>query len=87
LEAGERLAFTDVGGVQEETCILGVLWLMLGVNTVRPETVEMQANLLVGASYEKIINDTRRMLKIDSEWENPFGDRVLGNNILKFVDS
>lgn len=54
---------------------------------MRPETVEMQANLLVGASYEKIINDTRRMLKIDSEWENPFGDRVLGNNILKFVDS
>ena len=44
LEANARLALTDSGGVQEETCILGVPCVTLRENTERPETVDVGAN-------------------------------------------
>ena len=48
LEANARLALTDSGGVQEETCILGVPCVTLRENTERPETVDVGANMLAG---------------------------------------
>ena len=47
LEADAMLVLTDSGGLQEETCILGVPCVTLRDNTERPETVEVGANLLV----------------------------------------
>jgi UDP-N-acetylglucosamine 2-epimerase (non-hydrolysing) len=53
LEANVRLVLTDSGGVQEETCILGVLCVTLRDNTERPETLEVGANLLTGRRCKK----------------------------------
>jgi UDP-N-acetylglucosamine 2-epimerase (non-hydrolysing) len=73
LESGARLIFTDSGGVQEESCIFKVPCVTLRENTERPETVEIGSNLIAG-NVEKIIDCARKMIKSNSQWENPFGD-------------
>lgn len=82
LEANARLALTDSGGVQEETCILGVPCVTLRENTERPETVEVGANALSGVSAIKMLNATRQMLLQGSGWMNPFGDGRASSLIL-----
>ena len=82
LEANARLALTDSGGVQEETCILGVPCVTLRDNTERPETVDVGANVLVGVSSEGIMGGARRMVEAEAVWENPFGIGLAGKLIL-----
>ena len=74
LEANARLALTDSGGVQEETCILGVPCVTLRDNTERPETLDVGANVLAGASSERIMKCAMQMMKAEAGWTNPFGD-------------
>ncbi len=62
LEANARLALTDSGGVQEETCILGVPCVTLRENTERPETVDVGANVLAGVSSIEMLKATKQML-------------------------
>ena len=50
LENGAQLVLTDSGGVQEETCILGVPCVTLRDNTERPETLDVGSNMLSGSS-------------------------------------
>jgi UDP-N-acetylglucosamine 2-epimerase (non-hydrolysing) len=85
LEANARLALTDSGGVQEETCILGVPCVTLRENTERPETVDVGANILVGVASEKIMNGARRMLETDTRWKNPFGNGHTADRIIEIV--
>ncbi len=85
LEANARLALTDSGGVQEETCILGVPCVTLRENTERPETVDVGANVLAGTGSDKIMNCAMRMLETDTRWKNPFGDGRTGERIVKIV--
>ena len=59
--------------MQEEACILKVPCVTLRENTERPETVDVGANLIDG-SAEKIIECARKMMKSNSEWENPYGN-------------
>jgi UDP-N-acetylglucosamine 2-epimerase (non-hydrolysing) len=74
LESGARLVLTDSGGVQEETCILGVPCVTLRDNTERPETIEIGSNMLAGTEPEMIIECAHRMLEKGKGWMNPFGD-------------
>ena len=74
LESGARLVLTDSGGVQEETCILGVPCVTLRDNTERPETIEVGSNVLAGTDPEMMIECVHRMLEKDKGWMNPFGD-------------
>lgn len=85
LEANARLALTDSGGVQEETCILGVPCVTLRDNTERPETVDVGANVLAGASSELIVKRSVKMIKADAGWKNPFGDGRAGMKILQYL--
>jgi UDP-N-acetylglucosamine 2-epimerase (non-hydrolysing) len=82
LEAGARLALTDSGGVQEETCILGVPCVTLRDNTERPETLEVGSNVLTGADAFRMVVKARRMMQQGNGWKNPFGDGRAGEAII-----
>jgi UDP-N-acetylglucosamine 2-epimerase len=90
-----KLVFTDSGGMQKEAFWLGIPCITLRENTEWIETVQKKANILVGASKDKIISSARTILE-DKESKkrlrqlsNPFGDgkasvRVV-QNILRNV--
>ena len=85
LEANARLVLTDSGGLQEETCILGVPCVTLRDNTERPETVEVGANLLAGTKPDMIAKCARIMLERGNEWKNPFGDGRAAERIMQII--
>ncbi|MDD4752960.1 MAG: UDP-N-acetylglucosamine 2-epimerase (non-hydrolyzing) [Desulfitobacteriaceae bacterium] len=85
LEANARLVLTDSGGLQEESCILGVPCVTLRDNTERPETVEVGANVLAGATSDVILNCVREKLEQHRVWTNPFGDGRAGKRIIKEI--
>jgi len=52
-----RVVFTDSGGIQDETTMLGVPCITLSDRTNRPVTVEKGTNVLAGWHPEKIITE------------------------------
>jgi UDP-N-acetylglucosamine 2-epimerase (non-hydrolysing) len=58
-----RIVFTDSGGVQEETTVLGVPCLTLRENTERPATVEHGSNQVVGVNPDRILAAARYILQ------------------------
>jgi UDP-N-acetylglucosamine 2-epimerase (non-hydrolysing) len=85
LESEARLVLTDSGGVQEETCILGVPCVTLRDNTERPETVEVGSNIVSGVEEASILSAVEEMLRRDRGWSNPFGDGCAGERILNIL--
>ena len=85
LESHARLALTDSGGVQEETCILNVPCVTLRDSTERPETVGVGANIVAGIAPAAILDATDRMLAQPRSWKNPFGDGKAGDRIVEIV--
>ena len=85
LEANARLVLTDSGGLQEESCILGVPCVTLRDNTERPETVEVGANVLAGAEPGVMLSCAREMLAQGRSWVNPFGDGRAGERVVRKV--
>ena len=85
LEANARLVLTDSGGVQEESCILGVPCITVRDNTERPETLEVGANILAGTIPEKILECSEIMLGRENNWRNPFGDGKAGERIVSII--
>ncbi|OGN98684.1 MAG: UDP-N-acetylglucosamine 2-epimerase [Chloroflexi bacterium RBG_13_51_52] len=85
LESQARLILTDSGGVQEESCILGVPCVTLRDNTERPETLEVGSNVLAGASAKRITESVDIMLKKKDKWANPFGDGRAAARIVKII--
>ena len=85
LESSARLALTDSGGVQEETCILKVPCVTLRENTERSETLDVGSNVLAGTDPEKIVSLAKSMLKVKRDWRNPFGDGKAGKRIVDAV--
>jgi UDP-N-acetylglucosamine 2-epimerase (non-hydrolysing) len=55
LQAQSAVVFTDSGGVQEESTVLGIPCLTLRDNTERPVTVEYGTNCIAGTSKETIL--------------------------------
>lgn len=85
VESNARLIFTDSGGVQEESCILGIPCVTLRDNTERPETIDVGSNILAGASADKILQYAEFMLSRENNWINPFGDGKAGERIVKVI--
>ena len=84
LESNAALVLTDSGGVQEETCILGVPCVTLRDNTERPETIEGGSNILAGTHPERIL-EVARTICGRKGWVNPFGDGKTGGRIVNIL--
>jgi len=82
LESNARIVLTDSGGVQEETCILGVPCVTLRDSTERPETIEVGSNIIVGVEPERIVGGALKMLERKRDWRNPFGDGHAAERII-----
>jgi len=83
LENNAKLVLTDSGGVQEETCVLGVPCVTLRDNTERPETVEVGSNVLAGTDSDRIVECAKMMVHREKSWVNPFGDGNAGKKIVE----
>jgi UDP-N-acetylglucosamine 2-epimerase (non-hydrolysing) len=86
-----HIVLTDSGGVQEEAPTFGKPVLVMRDTTERPEGVEAGTARLVGANYEKIVQETFRLLDDDETYaamarsHNPFGDGHASERIVKVL--
>lgn len=85
LQKNAGLVLTDSGGLQEESCILGVPCVTLRENTERPETIEAGANVLAGWKRDSIVRAVEKMLGSKKRWEQPFGDGRAASRIIEAV--
>ena len=85
LESKAKLVLTDSGGVQEETCILGVPCVTLRDNTERPETLAVGANILAGTDPDRILEAAKTICSAKKSWANPFGEGKTGERIIKIL--
>lgn len=79
-----RVVFTDSGGVQEESTILGVPCVTLRENTERPVTVEQGTNVLVGFDRRRIVEEFWKILRAERKlvacpryWDGKAAQRIL----------
>jgi len=84
LLAHSRLVFTDSGGIQEETTVMGVPCLTLRNNTERPATVEQGTNVLVGTDPSAIVGAYRQAMtqpktgRVPELWDGQAAKRIVG---------
>jgi UDP-N-acetylglucosamine 2-epimerase (non-hydrolysing) len=82
-----KVAITDSGGIQEESCILGIPCVTLRESTERQETLKIGANHLAGTKKERILEVFDRAFRLAREqkaWPNPYGD---GRTAERIVDT
>ena len=82
LESTAALAFTDSGGVQEETCVLGTPCVTLRYGTERPETAFAGANVVAGHDPADIVDAASLMHGKVGSWDPPFGDGQAAGRIV-----
>ena len=87
LESNAKLVLTDSGGVQEESCILGVPCVTLRDSTERPETLEVGSNTLSGRNLEEILESAESMINRGNSWINPFGEGKAGKKIIEIISN
>jgi UDP-N-acetylglucosamine 2-epimerase (non-hydrolysing) len=87
LQSAAALVLTDSGGIQEEACVLDVPCVTLRDNTERPESIEVGANMLAGASPERIVAAAEHMLRVPRGWTQPFGDGRAAARILDLLSA
>jgi len=86
-----RIVFTDSGGMQKEAFWLKTPCLTIRNETEWPETVDLGANVLVGADSKRILPEVQRILekgdikKMLKEKANPFGDGKASEKVLSIL--
>lgn len=87
------IIMTDSGGVQEEGPYFGKPILVLRDNTERVEGVAAGTSLLIGTSYERILNTSDGLFRNSEEYlkfskaANPYGNGDASAKILKDLQS
>ncbi|MBP0612972.1 UDP-N-acetylglucosamine 2-epimerase (non-hydrolyzing) [Chryseobacterium sp. cx-311] len=87
------LILTDSGGVQEEAPSLSKPVLVMRNTTERPEAVEAGTVILVGTDKDKIVAETRMLLKDEARYQqmsalhNPYGDGNACRRIVEYLAS
>jgi len=79
-----KLVFTDSGGIQEETTVLGIPCLTLRDSTERWITVHEGTNEIVGTNVSAIVKNTNRILNgawkkgnIPRYWDGKAAERIV----------
>lgn len=85
-----KLILTDSGGIQEEAPTFACPTLVMRYETERTEGVEAGVSKLVGADYDKIINESEKILSLDKtetrlNAQNPYGDGTTSVQIEKII--
>jgi UDP-N-acetylglucosamine 2-epimerase (non-hydrolysing) len=85
LNMNAMMVFTDSGGLQEETTVLGVPCITLRNNTERPITCEVGTNLIAGNTREGILRCASAVLQADAprgsvpdRWDGHAAERIVG---------
>jgi len=86
LEGEAALVLTDSGGVQEESCILGVPCVTLRDSTERPETVRVGANVVVGTDPARMVEGAMAMLGRKGGWPCPLGEPGAARRIVDICE-
>ncbi len=82
---------TDSGGIQEEAPGLGKPVLVMRNNSERPEAINAGTVKLVGTDFNKIVEETTRLLLDKKYYEsmananNPYGDGFASRRIMTFL--
>ena len=82
LQNNSQVIFTDSGSIQEEACILGIPCITIRDNTERPESVEVNANILSKSDFKSIKQAFEKQTNISITWKNPYGDGTASQQIL-----
>ncbi len=82
--------FTDSGGLQEETTVLGIPCFTIRENTERPITIKEGTNVLVGCSGDSILqafrdlkDDGKKEGKIPELWDGISAERIVDIKVNK----
>lgn len=87
-----KLILTDSGGIQEEAPSFGCPTLVMRYETERTEGIDAGVSILVGADYDKILNESEKILskpKSETRFDvakNPYGDGKASERILEIID-
>jgi UDP-N-acetylglucosamine 2-epimerase (non-hydrolysing) len=83
LQNNAKVIFTDSGSIQEEACVLGIPCITIRDNTERPESIEVNANILVNSNFKSMKEAYDKQITTSTDWENPYGDGTASQKILK----
>lgn len=86
-----KLILTDSGGIQEEAPSFGCPTLVMRYETERKEGVDAGVSILVGADYEKLMNESEKILSKEKSKtrltaKNPYGDGKSAQRIIKIIN-
>jgi len=85
-----KLILTDSGGIQEEAPSFGCPTLVMRYETERQEGIDAGVSVLVGADFEKIVEESEKVLSKSREEtrlkaSNPYGDGTSAKQIEEII--
>lgn len=92
LQKNAKLILTDSGGIQEEAPSFACPTLVMRYETERKEGIDAGVSKLVGADYDKILEESEKILASTKEAtrlkaQNPYGDGTAAKQIENIIRS